>query len=309
VYNNSPRRWERENVVLFLCLSITHTHTHTHTHTQVPEGLPLAVTLALVYAQSQMANEPFNCMVRRMEACETMGNATAICSDKTGTLTTNKMVVAQAFLGGEVLTKINEDMSRKPLGSGFDVKFQSKVRDCLALCSGKDSKIVTVRADKSSVSSKGDSVKYFGNPTECALLGFADQCKFVNKDIYTWRDEDMKKELNYPSGLHLFAFESSIKRMSVVVKNSSGGSTILTKGAAERVIDLCDRYMAADGTVKPIDKTFRDEVDKQIGICADEQLRNISLAYRDLKEGSDDWKRLESEFSKKDEAYQKDLAA
>ena len=82
----------------------------------------------------------------------------------------------------------------KPLGSGFDEKFQTRIRDCLALCSGKDSKIITKSADKDSISAKGDSVKYQGNPTECALLGFADQCKFVKKDIYTWRDEDMKKE-------------------------------------------------------------------------------------------------------------------
>ncbi len=276
---------------------------------QVPEGLPLAVTLALVYAQSQMANEPFNCMVRRMEACETMGNATAICSDKTGTLTTNKMVVSRAFLGGEVLTKIEMDPTRKPLGSGFDEKFQTRIRDCLALCSGKDSKIITKSADKDSISAKGDSVKYQGNPTECALLGFADQCKFVKKDIYTWRDEDMKKEKNYPTGLHLFAFESSIKRMSIVVKNEDGGSTIFTKGAAERVIQLCNRYMAADGTIKPIDKKFLDEVDKQIGICADDQLRNISLAYRDLKEGADEWKSLEKGFSEKDVAFQKAMDA
>jgi len=274
----------------------------------VPEGLPLAVTLALVYAQRQMAEEPYNCMVRRMEACETMGNATAICSDKTGTLTTNKMVVAQAFLGGEVLTKINEDMSRNPLGAGFATVFQEKVRDCLALCSGKGSKIEKVAV--SSATAKGEGTKYFGNPTECALLGFADQSKFVSKSIFEWRDKDMGAELNYPTGLHLFAFESSIKRMSIVVENKkTGGSTILTKGAAERVVKLCDRYMLADGTIKPMDDKFMAEVEKQIGVCADEQLRNISLAFKELDVSPSQWKEVKKGIATKDEAYQKAQAA
>lgn len=63
----------------------------------VPEGLPLAVTLALAYSVRKMMKD--NNLVRHLDACETMGNATAICSDKTGTLTTNRMTVVQSYLG------------------------------------------------------------------------------------------------------------------------------------------------------------------------------------------------------------------
>lgn len=66
----------------------------------VPEGLPLAVTIALAYSVQRMLKD--NNLVRHLDACETMGNATTICSDKTGTLTVNRMTVVEAYLAGQV---------------------------------------------------------------------------------------------------------------------------------------------------------------------------------------------------------------
>jgi P-type Ca2+ transporter type 2B len=65
----------------------------------VPEGLPLAITLSLTYSVKKMMRD--NNLVRHLDACETMGNATSICSDKTGTLTTNRMTVVQSYINGK----------------------------------------------------------------------------------------------------------------------------------------------------------------------------------------------------------------
>lgn len=68
----------------------------------IPEGLPLAVTIALAYSVKKMGDSENNCLVRVLASCEIMGNASTICSDKTGTLTLNRMTVVRAYVGGEV---------------------------------------------------------------------------------------------------------------------------------------------------------------------------------------------------------------
>lgn len=84
----------------------------------VPEGLPLAVTLSLAYSVKKMMKD--NNLVRHLDACETMGNATAICSDKTGTLTTNRMTVVQSYIC-EKLMKVTPKFSDIPSDVGSKI--------------------------------------------------------------------------------------------------------------------------------------------------------------------------------------------
>ena len=121
----------------------------------VPEGLPLAVTISLAFSVKKMMAD--NNLVRHLDACETMGNATIICSDKTGTLTTNRMTVVKSSWGGDIYDKTPKDELPKSLvdtlvtGISVNSSYTSKVLPPLE---------------------KGGQPQQCGNKTECALLGF-----------------------------------------------------------------------------------------------------------------------------------------
>ena len=122
----------------------------------VPEGLPLAVTISLAYSVKKMMAD--NNLVRHLNACETMGNATIICTDKTGTLTTNQMTVVQAFLLG----KVHGQHASSPLPTNLPAPFAGLLGEAIAYNSSYTSTLVE----------EGASVRQMGNKTECALLAF-----------------------------------------------------------------------------------------------------------------------------------------
>uniref|UniRef100_A0A8C3HRZ8 Calcium-transporting ATPase n=1 Tax=Chrysemys picta bellii TaxID=8478 RepID=A0A8C3HRZ8_CHRPI len=122
----------------------------------VPEGLPLAVTISLAYSVKKMMKD--NNLVRHLDACETMGNATAICSDKTGTLTTNRMTVVQAYLGDTHYRQMPEPGSLTP-------RILDLLVHSIAINSAYTTKILPPEKD-------GGLPRQVGNKTECALLGF-----------------------------------------------------------------------------------------------------------------------------------------
>ena len=123
----------------------------------IPEGLPLAVTISLAYSVRKMMAD--NNLVRHLNACETMGNATIICTDKTGTLTTNQMTVVQAFLLGESFGQ--EDVSA-PLPTSLPDPLARLLGEAIAYNSSYTSAVVE----------EGATFKQMGNKTECALLAF-----------------------------------------------------------------------------------------------------------------------------------------
>lgn len=122
----------------------------------VPEGLPLAVTLSLAYSVKKMMKD--NNLVRHLDACETMGNATAICSDKTGTLTTNRMTVVQSYIC-EKMSKITPQFSDIPSHVG------NLMVQAISINSAYTSRIMPAQEPT-------DLPLQVGNKTECALLGF-----------------------------------------------------------------------------------------------------------------------------------------
>lgn len=219
----------------------------------VPEGLPLAVTLTLAFAMKKMMLD--KALVRHLSACETMGSATTICSDKTGTLTTNKMTVVKSWVAGKLWEtgSITSELSPKLLDILYEGTFQNTAGDV-------------------SESTDGSPPSLLGTPTETACLRFGLNLGGNFKACYS-NSEMVKME----------PFNSSRKRMGVVVKsNKTGALRAHWKGASEIVLNLCDKYMDADGNVVPLDEAKVKELKGVIITFADDALRTLCLGCREI---------------------------
>ena len=223
----------------------------------VPEGLPLAVVISLGFSMKKMMRD--NNFVRHMSACETMGGATTICSDKTGTLTQNKMTVVVYHMDGQ-------DYDANP-------DLPKNVMDMLAAS-------VAINTNAYMTIKEGMTTpEYVGKSTECALL------KFIGENGYDYKEIREK----HPT-LVLHDFNSTRKRMSSVVKWDDGYK-IMLKGAPEIVIKKCTKYMKSNGDIVELDETTADAIVQRVDELADDQLRTMLVTYADLpgNEFNEDW--------------------
>uniref|UniRef100_A0A4W5LEP7 Calcium-transporting ATPase n=1 Tax=Hucho hucho TaxID=62062 RepID=A0A4W5LEP7_9TELE len=234
----------------------------------VPEGLPLAVTISLAYSVKKMMKD--NNLVRHLDACETMGNATAICSDKTGTLTMNRMTVVQAYVADKHYRNVPEPQL-----------IPAAIMDILVLGISVNSAYTT---NIMSPEKEGGLPRQVGNKTECALLGFANDLK---RDYQAIRNEIPEEKL-----YKVYTFNSCRKSMSTVLKNADGSFRMFSKGASEILLKKCSKLLTASGETKVFRPRDREDmVKKVIEPMASEGLRTICLAYRDfpVSEGEPDW--------------------
>ncbi|CAH1153361.1 unnamed protein product [Phaedon cochleariae] len=228
----------------------------------VPEGLPLAVTLSLAYSVKKMMKD--NNLVRHLDACETMGNATAICSDKTGTLTTNRMTVVQSYIC-EQLCKTMPRFSDIPAHVG------NLILQGIAVNCAYTSRIMPP-------DDGGELMKQVGNKTECALLGFV---AGLGKSFQTIRD-DIPEEVF----TRVYTFNSVRKSMSTVIPRQEGGYRLFTKGASEIILGKCSFIYGHDGRLEPFTADMQQRLLKQvIEPMASDALRTICIAYRDFVPG------------------------
>ena len=289
----------------------------------VPEGLPLAVTISLAFSVIKMMKD--NNLVRHMDACEVMGTCTTICSDKTGTLTENRMTVVASWFGGKATEAMQHDMDPqlKQMLSSVDPIVQN-----LTINTSHSAFLRTeYREDPKKKGEYTVEVENLeGNKTDCGLLKLArllDQ-KFLeqrnaDKQLKTavqkcmgcgepWGKcmpgvkitsvpgpKDSKPSLReeYVSSQGLskqLPFDSKLKRMLTIIPNdpavpltSAGGShRVLCKGAAEWVLEDCDTYLDATGTVVPMTDEIRQDITDTIERFGAKLFRNIALSYKDL---------------------------
>ncbi|KAJ3623203.1 hypothetical protein MTP99_019446 [Tenebrio molitor] len=228
----------------------------------VPEGLPLAVTLSLAYSVKKMMKD--NNLVRHLDACETMGNATAICSDKTGTLTTNRMTVVQSYIC-EQLCKSMPKFSDIPAHVG------TAILQGIAVNCAYTSRVMPPEEPS-------ELPKQVGNKTECSLLGFV---LGLGKNYQTIRDD-------YPeeSFTRVYTFNSVRKSMSTVIPRAGGGYRLFTKGASEMILNKCAFIYGHDGRLEKFTRDMQERLLKQvIEPMACDGLRTICIAFREFVPG------------------------
>ncbi|KAB8271875.1 hypothetical protein BDV30DRAFT_249797 [Aspergillus minisclerotigenes] len=239
----------------------------------IPEGLPLAVTLALAFATTRMLKE--NNLVRVLRACETMGNATVICSDKTGTLTQNKMTVVMGFLGA------NERFDQQPTESGSP-STSPTILETLKLFPTIFKKLLidSIALNSTAFEEEQDGGREFvGSKTEIALLQFA-------KDYLHMTD--LTEERANAHIEHVFPFDSSRKAMGVVYRAGPTGYRLLVKGASEVMLNTSTQTITTGPSSKsqivtePISDGARQVILDTINDYARKSLRTIGVVYTDL---------------------------
>lgn len=287
----------------------------------VPEGLPLAVTLALAFATTRMTKD--GNLVRVLRSCETMGSATAVCSDKTGTLTENIMTVVRGTLGGTNFNDIGSNPAKSDLvykkkcskalreeiftnvvlnSTAFENKDYKESNQYDSINKkDKGPKPLIKRLTKSFNKNKADDEEslinsaaqgrqepYIGSKTETALLALAKKSfGLIFGSLQSYRNSP-EQVANVESIVQIIPFESSRKWSGLVVKYKADDSVdtpkyrLFIKGAAEIVSRACTSQHFEGDNIVDIDKEKRSDIEREIVNLADNALRAISLAHKDF---------------------------
>ncbi|OHF00250.1 calcium-translocating P-type ATPase [Colletotrichum orchidophilum] len=246
----------------------------------VPEGLPLAVTLALSFATRRMLKDQN--LVRHLKACEVMGNANTICSDKTGTLTQNKMQVVAGTIG-----TTHRFGGLRPSGSidgddsALDASADISIAEFAKMLSSPVKEILVNSVSLNSTAFEGEvdgEKTYVGSKTETALL-------LLVRDYFGMGP--VAEERENAKILQLIPFDSARKCMGIVVQLPGGGARVYVKGASEIVLGKCNQIFrdpSQDATLVQMTEANFQTINTLINTYASRSLRTIGIAYRDFEQ-------------------------
>ena len=268
--------------IIILCVSII--------VVAIPEGLPLAVTLSLAFSIKKLMDN--NNLVRKMHACETMGGANVICTDKTGTLTQNLMFATRLITSNQRIeipqTIEIDDISVKKKGQNIDIN--KKIReehskiieneeywDCIYNAIALNVNCIIKKLE--TPDDNGDmEICDSNNKTDKGFIEFLYQFK---SPISSKIDLFLSNKENYK----ISPFDSQRKRMTTYIKNEKfpTGYRLFTKGGAENAMIYSNRYINKDtGKIASLNEEIKKFVNKEIDSMNKEMMRTLYICYKDI---------------------------
>ncbi|WP_060787835.1 cation-translocating P-type ATPase [Geobacillus zalihae] len=238
----------------------------------IPEGLPAIVTVVLALGVQRMIKR--NAIVRKLPAVETLGCASVICSDKTGTMTENMMTVTQVWAGGRTFAVSG-------VGLETDGEFSERGRTVDPNRVPQLARLLTMGVLCNSSELKEENGRRYvdGDPTEGALLVAAAKAGLAKGMLL--REYTIEQE---------FPFDSERKMMTVIIRDRNGRRFVVTKGAPDVLLERADR-LEWNGREQALTPAWKETIEKAIRHMASSALRTIAVAYRPLAETE----RIESE--------------
>ncbi len=230
----------------------------------IPEGLPAVMTITLAVGVNRMAKR--NAIIRRLQAVDTLGSATVIVTDKTGTLTTNQLTVQKIFVNGKMVKVTGVGFAPEGSFEINGVPIDPKKDDTLsllleiaALCN--DARLRQHKTD-------GHRWEIYGDPTEGALVVVSEKAGFKKEDL----------EAQLPR-VDEIPFDAKERYMVTFHKSPEENLRVYVKGAPETVLEMCSDVLV-DGKIKKLSPKEREELLKVSTEMASEALRVLAMAYK-----------------------------
>ena len=233
----------------------------------IPEALPAVVTISLALGAKKMVKQ--NALVRKLPAVETLGSVTYICSDKTGTLTLNKMTVEEIYVDGMLIRG-------KELRVKSHVEDDLKTQNSKPACRQAGLKTLMTAMVLNNDSNKGEDGTLIGDPTETALVEAAENAGYIK--------DEMEKSLPRISEI---PFDSDRKRMTTFHSSKEGDFISFTKGALESILEQSKNIITSEGVMN-LDESIRKEIIDASQKMASDGLRTLAFAKRKWESLPDD---------------------
>jgi len=243
----------------------------------VPEALAAIVTGALAIGMHQMAKR--NALIRKMPAVETLGCTTVICSDKTGTLTKGEMTVRKVFVDGKTM---------EVSGAGYLPDGEFRMDDSAGAVENRDLQFLLLGGllcNDASLEQREGRWLIKGDPTEGALIVAAAKAKI----------DQTQTRLDHPR-LEEIPFSSERKRMTTIHRMKDGKTIAFMKGASELILERC-AHVFSNGQVRKLEREERERILKANTQMAQEALRVLGFAYRELSHIQEVGEEVEQDFT------------